>query len=89
MTKEHVMVIKEKVKERIRKIALTGNSDYCCMPGECYDNNNISSSSSPIQAATFVGYNSKELESIPKSSMLGVGCGTPIQYAQITEAKLL
>src|SRR5919199_3942487 len=27
--------IKEKVKERYGKIALTGNSDCCCVPGEC------------------------------------------------------
>jgi arsenite methyltransferase len=32
--------IKEKVKERYGKIALTGNSDCCCVPGErCNDNN--------------------------------------------------
>ena len=27
--------IKEKVKERYGKIALLGNVDSCCMPGEC------------------------------------------------------
>jgi hypothetical protein len=28
-----------------------------------------------MQAATIIGYDTKELESIPKSSILGVGCG--------------
>jgi hypothetical protein len=42
-----VVIIKEKVKERYGKIALTGNnSDCCCMLGECCDSNNISSLSS-------------------------------------------
>src|ERR687891_135630 len=72
--------IKEKVKERYGKIALTGNSDCCCMPRECNDQG-----SSPIQAATVIGYDTKELESIPKASVLGVGCGAPVNYAQIRE----
>ena len=74
--------IKEKVKERYGKIALTGNSDCCCMPRECNDQG-----SSPIQAATVIGYNTKELESIPKPSILGVGCGAPVNYAQIREGE--
>ena len=74
--------IKEKVKERYGKIALTGNSDCCCMPRECNDQG-----SSPIQAATVIGYDTKELESIPKPSILGVGCGAPVNYAQIREGE--
>ncbi|MGB6531105.1 MAG: hypothetical protein WBF33_23605 [Candidatus Nitrosopolaris sp.] len=38
--------IKEKVKERYGKIALTGNSDSCCMPTACCDGGSSSSSSS-------------------------------------------
>jgi hypothetical protein len=30
---EQQQYIKEKVKERYGKIALTGNSDCCCVPG--------------------------------------------------------
>src|ERR671921_352281 len=74
--------IKEKVKERYGKIALTGNSDCCCMPRECNDQG-----SSPIQAATVIGYDTKELESIPKPSILGVGCGAPVNHAQIREGE--
>jgi hypothetical protein len=32
---EAAALIKERVRERYAKIALTGNSDCCCMPGEC------------------------------------------------------
>jgi hypothetical protein len=81
---ETVVIIKEKVKERYGKIALTGNNSYCCMPGECCDSKNTSSPSlsSPIQAATTVG-------SIPKSSILGVGCGAPIHHAHLREGEIV
>jgi arsenite methyltransferase len=74
--------IKEKVKQRYGKIALTGNSDCCCVPCECSDQE-----TSPIEAATVIGYDTKELESIPKPSILGVGCGAPVNYAQIREGE--
>jgi len=74
-------VIKEKVKERYRKIALTGNSDCCCMPGECSTND------SPIDATKIIGYDPKELESIPQESILGVGCGAPIKFADLKEGE--
>ncbi len=72
--------IKEKVKERYGKIALTGNSNCCCVPCECSEQG-----SSPIQAAAVVGYDTKELESIPKPSILGVGCGAPVNHAELKE----
>lgn len=74
-------VIKEKVKERYGKIALTGNSDCCCMPGEC------STDDLPIDAAKIIGYDPKELESIPQESILGVGCGAPIKFADLKEGE--
>jgi arsenite methyltransferase len=74
--------IKEKVKQRYGKIALTGNSDCCCVPCECSDQE-----TSPIEAATVIGYDTKELQSIPKPSILGVGCGAPVNYAQIREGE--
>ena len=73
--------IKEKVKERYRKIALTGNSDCCCMPGEC------TTSDSTIDATKLIGYNQEELKSIPEESILGVGCGAPIKFAELQEGE--
>ena len=77
MEDQEAAVIKERVKERYGKIALTGSSDCCCMPGECCDGSGKGNTpSSPMQAATvMMGYDTKELESIPKSSILEVGCG--------------
>jgi arsenite methyltransferase len=40
-----------------------------------------------IQAATTIGYDIKELEAIPKSSIIGVGCGAPIHYANLREGE--
>ena len=86
--------IKEKVKERYGKVALTGDS--CCGPsvsaerggGRCSGNNNaavLQSSQSAAQVSELVGYDSKELKSIPATSILGAGCGTPTKFAYIKE----
>jgi arsenite methyltransferase len=84
MEEQYAATIKENVKKRYSKIALTGNSDCCCMPEECCSSDESeANSSSPVQAATTIGYDIKELEAIPKSSILGVGCGAPIHYADI------
>jgi arsenite methyltransferase len=86
--------IKEKVKERYGKIALVGNSDSCCMPSTsssscCSSSNenstNIKENSSLLSSAKSIGYDIKDLESIPESSVLGVGCGNPIKFAHIKE----
>jgi hypothetical protein len=70
--------IKEKVKERYGKIALTGNSDCCCMPGECCSsNNNNNDHPSAIKSTKLIGYDTKDIDSIPETSVLGVGSGAP------------
>ena len=70
--------IKEKVKERYGKIALVGNADSCCMPGSsCCD------PGSPMQSAKIIGYDERDLEVIPQSSILGLGCGSPTTFADI------
>src|SRR5918994_4667065 len=84
--------IKEKVKERYGKVALTGDS---CSPlssvesgeGCCSGNSNgfLQLSQSAAQVSELVGYNTKELESIPEASILGAGCGTPTKFAFIKE----
>jgi len=83
--------IKEKVKERYGMIALTGNSDCsCCAPAELKDNdNNDNCCSSPSQSATIIGYNNEELRSIPKESILGVGCGAPVHFADLREGEIV
>ncbi len=81
--------VKERVKERYSKIALTGNSlEGCCGPSECCSST-ISVVMSPLQIAKNIGYDSKELQSVPESSILGVGCGAPVNFADIQEGEVV
>ena len=50
--------IKERVKERYGKIALTGNSENCCALTECCGEGCISEIS-PVQIAKKIGYDAK------------------------------
>jgi arsenite methyltransferase len=80
--------IKDKIKERYGKIALTG-TETCCVPTveSKSDSKPGSSCCSSTDSATFVGYNNKELESIPEASILGVGCGAPLHHADAKEGE--
>jgi arsenite methyltransferase len=79
--------IKEKIKERYGKIALTG-TETCCAPTiEFSSSKSGSSCCTPTDSATDIGYDSKELESIPKASVLGVGCGAPLHHAAAKEGE--
>ena len=69
--------MKESIKKRYGKIALEGNSDGCCGPDCC------SSEFNPKESSLAIGYDEKTLEAIPQSSILGLGCGAPISYAQL------
>jgi 2-polyprenyl-3-methyl-5-hydroxy-6-metoxy-1,4-benzoquinol methylase len=84
--------IKDKIKDRYGKIALNG-TELCCAPTIESDNKNKSGNSccfpTPTDTATVVGYESKELESIPKASVLGVGCGAPLRYADVREGEIV
>jgi arsenite methyltransferase len=78
-------VIKEKVKERYGRIALTGNSQGCCGPTECCSGDSMS----PLPIAKNIGYDSTELHSVPESSILGVGCGAPVNFADLHEGEVV
>ncbi len=75
--------IKDDIKKRYSEIAVSGNTDCCCMPGECQ------SGDSPIDATKLIGYNQKDIESIPQESILGVGCGAPINHANLKEGEIV
>ena len=75
--------IKTKVKEKYGKIALSGNSDCCCMPQECCGVANKSADETSVA----IGYDIKDLESVPSESILGVGCGAPINFAELKEGE--
>ncbi len=73
--------IKDDIKKRYSKIVVSGNTDCCCMPGEC------DSGDSPIDATKMIGYDQKDLETIPQEAILGVGCGAPINHANLQEGE--
>ena len=42
---------------------------------------------SPNETSIAIGYDSKDLESIPNESILGVGCGAPLNFADLKEGE--
>ena len=72
-------ILKEKIKENYGKIALNGNLDSCCGPQEICDTNKISKE----EMSSIIGYKDIELKSIPAESILGLGCGAPLKFADL------
>ena len=72
-------ILKEKIKENYGKIALNGNLDSCCGPQEICDTNKISKE----EMSSIIGYKDIELKSIPAESILGLGCGAPLNFADL------
>ena len=83
--------IKNDIKKQYAKIALSSNSESCCMRGECGCGGTPadSSTTSTAQVAETIGYGEKDLESIPKESILGLGCGAPLNFADIKEGETI
>ena len=78
-------LLKTKIKERYGKIALDGNSDCCCTPHECCNTSDFNPKSSSVA----IGYDDKALDSIPSSSILGVGCGAPLNFANVKDGEIV
>ena len=74
-------MIKEKVKERYGKIALTGNSDYCGMPEEC-STNDLS-----VDAAKITGHDTKNWRQSHNQQSWAWVCGAPIKFADLKEGE--
>ncbi len=70
--------IKEKIKERYGKLALSENTEGCCATELC-----CGSEATTKEALLSIGYNKQELDSIPQSSILGAGCGAPLNFANL------
>jgi len=78
--------IKKTIRKTYGKIALQqsnsesgSSSSSCCAPGCCSGGG----TDSPAQVAAVIGYDTNELESIPQASILGVGCGAPVNFADL------
>jgi arsenite methyltransferase len=79
--------IKKTIRKTYGKIALQesnsesgSSSSSCCAPGCCSGGEGTDS---PAQVAAIIGYDKSELESIPQASILGVGCGAPVNFANL------
>ena len=88
MEKKDQQEIKKAIRNTYGKIALQENtnesgSSSCCAPGCCSGGGG----DSPAQAATVVGYETSELESVPQASILGVGCGAPVKFADLQKGE--
>lgn len=82
MEKKRQQNIKQTIRKNYGKIALEeGSEGACCGPGCC------SSPSSPARAAAGVGYDARELKSVPEASILGAGCGAPINFAELKKGE--
>jgi arsenite methyltransferase len=89
MEKERQQEIKKTIRKTYGKIALQDNNNEsgsssasCCAPGCCSGGGD-----SPVQAATVMGYDTSELESVPQTSVLGVGCGAPVKFADLQKGE--
>src|ERR671914_916061 len=83
--------IKKTIRKTYGKIALQesnrdsgSSSASCCAPGCCSGG---VGGDSPAQAGTVIGYETSELESVPEASILGVGCGAPVKFADLQQGE--
>lgn len=79
------LYLKEKIKEQYGKIAIDGNSNSCCTPSSDCCGTPSEILFNQFESSKAVGYESDKLNLIPKSSVLGVGCGNPTRFAGIGE----
>lgn len=93
MVDEREQEIKKTIRKTYSKIALQqhdnhlgSSSSSCCAPG-CCSGQEGGEKTSPTHAAAAVGYDTSELESVPQASVLGVGCGAPVKFADLQEGE--
>src|SRR5687767_963986 len=82
--------IKKAIRKTYSKIALQEDTNEsgtssCCGPTCCSGENGVVGS--PTEAAAVVGYDTSELESVPEASILGVGCGAPVKFADLQKGE--
>ena len=71
--------VKEYVKERYGEIAKTEGS---CCPSSCCG-------PSALDTALKIGYSVDDLEEVPESSIMGLGCGNPVALASLKEGEVV
>jgi arsenite methyltransferase len=80
--KKRQQEIKKNIRKTYGKIALQENvtGSPCCGPDCC-------SGETPTWTAEAVGYDPIELKAVPEASILGVGCGAPVNFADIQKGE--
>jgi SAM-dependent methyltransferase len=73
--------IKKSVKKRYGGIALTDQTEGCCVPAPV--------ASCCICEVENIGYSKQELNTVPEKSILGIGCGAPVNFANIKEGEIV
>ena len=82
--------IKNKIQEQYGKIALADGSLSCCSSsGGCCGTSETTVVASPIESSKTVGYDQNNLNSVPESSILGLGCGNPSTFAHLKEGDVV
>jgi arsenite methyltransferase len=81
--------LKKEIKKNYSKIALEeSNPNSCCMPHQFKNNFDSNIALNPKEnLSNIIGYLDQDLQSIPKESNLGLGCGIPLSYADIKEGE--
>ncbi len=87
--------IKKTIRKTYSNIALqesnggSGSSSSCCAPGCCSGQKGGvgEGGDMPVQIAVAVGYEPDELESVPQAAILGVGCGAPVNFADLQKGE--
>lgn len=79
-------ILKKKIKENYGKIVLNSNFESCCVPKEwcSSDTNNVVEGQ---VSSSIIGYKETELKSIPEESIIGLGCGTPLNFAELRKGE--
>ena len=70
--------VKDFVKKRYREIAQTEQS-CCCSPSCC--------GPSTKDISEEIGYSQQDLENVPDSAILGLGCGNPVALVNLKEGE--
>ena len=84
-------MLKKEIKKNYSKIALEeSNPNSCCIPHEFKNNLNSNITLNPKEnLSNAIGYRDQDLQSIPKESNLGLGCGAPLNFVDLKKGEIL
>lgn len=79
--------IKQEIRKQYGDIALSNGTKSCCGPECCSPTGDAVNT--PMQNSEMIGYGPADLQSIPEASILGVGCGAPLNFANPKEGEIV